>query len=759
MDLINPNVQKALLLSEGLALSESAAVLTHRHIAEALLALPAQNTELNTLLQYSYSVSTDVRIPFTLRKASRQFIQSLLQKVDTVSTVSLFTVLLENPEVREWLTKKDIHWQSLVSATQQSKQVQTTPTLNGISENVTKKAVKGDYDPFIGRRTELEDLCKILARRQKPNVLLTGIAGGGKTALIQGLALHIAKGNVPSALQGKQVLELNLAKLAAQCKYPGDLEERTDILLTEAATAGNLILYIDEAHTLQNFGSMSSVDLIQLLKLYINRPGLSFILSTTNREVRVLERDEALMRRFVSYALKKNTDAETLDILRGIKHLYEKHYSLTIPDEILSSAIRFSNRYMFNRAQPAKAIDILDHAGSLAANRTFHIQESIRESVQLSHSNANKAVALLDNDVAAAVGKMWSVPKQNTLLSPVPQHYPNVTLEDVALAVSIASNVPVATVRADSKFSQKTMVTELEKHIVGQSHALKVIAHAISRAKAGFTRNKPLGTFLLLGPTGVGKTETAKAIADYMFGNKGDNMIVIDCNELQQSHSISRLWGAPPGFIGYEEGGMLTNKIKENPHTVVLLDEIEKAHPNVFKALMQIFDEGRMTDGRGQVTDFRNALVLATSNIGQAAIQSAKEGFGLCPAEESFETDVKKEMRKFFPPEFINRLDDYVIYNELTEENLEAIAVICMQTLQKQLQENALSFTWTDDVPKAIVNEAKKDHASPNGRPIRRATERLISDFLTEEIHKGTILPESSVTLAISEEGTITIQS
>ncbi len=645
---------------------------------------------------------------------------------------------------------------SLSNARSKSGKTSRTPTLDQVSRDLTAAAREGKLDPVIGRDKEIERVIQILSRRTKNNPALIGEPGVGKTAIVEGLAHRIVAGDVPSILEEKRIVALDMASVVAGTKYRGEFEERLKKILDEIKTAGGCILFIDEFHTLVGAGAAEgAVDAANILKPPLARGELQCIGATTLDDYRkYVERDAALERRFQPVLVEEPSADEALEIMRGIKERYEEHHQLEITDEALKTAVQLASRYIPDRYLPDKAIDIIDEAASRVRIRYGTRPSSLKKLKQIEERyRRDKETALASqqyDDAAELRQQELQIGEQireeeEQWLSKMNQHMPVVKEEDVAQVVSMWTSIPLAQLASDETERLINMEEALHKRIVGQEEAINTISKAVRRARAGIKDpRRPIGNFLFLGPTGVGKTELAKALAEFMFGNE-DSLIRIDMSEFMEKFAVSRLVGAPPGYVGFEEGGQLTEAVRRKSYACILLDEIEKAHPDVFNILLQIFDDGHLTDAKGRRVDFRNSIIIMTSNIGAELIRKGSQiGFSSHTDEarnqqQSYESMKEKllgEVKKNFKPEFVNRLDGVIVFHPLTQAQIMQIVDLAMQNVNAQLKEKDI---------KLEITKAAKDFLGKKGydevfgaRPLKRTIQDLVEDPVSEGLLKGT---------------------
>ncbi|MFO7975534.1 MAG: ATP-dependent Clp protease ATP-binding subunit [Candidatus Hydrogenedentota bacterium] len=641
-----------------------------------------------------------------------------------------------------------------------------TPALDTFGRDLTALAQEGKLDPVIGRESEIERVIQVLSRRTKNNPVLIGEAGVGKTAIVEGLAQAIIKGDVPDLLLNRRVLTLDLAGVVAGTKYRGQFEERLKSVMKEIRRADNIILFIDELHTIVGAGAAEgAVDAANMLKPSLARGELQCIGATTMDEYRKhIEKDAALARRFQTIMVDAPTVEQTIDIIRGLRDKYEAHHRVKFSDEAIIGAARLSNQYISDRFLPDKAVDVIDEAGSRARLQITtrpaelkQVEKDIEEVTQEKESairsqEYERAAALRDRErqligLLEEKKREWEKKRDSAEMT--------VTEEDIAYIVSKWTGIPLTKLEEDESERLLRMREELQKTVVGQEDALDSIARAIQRSRAGLKNAaRPVGSFLFLGPTGVGKTLLAKSLASFLFGNE-EALITIDMSEYMEKFAVSRLGGAPPGYVGYNEGGQLTEQVRRRPYSVVLFDEIEKAHPDVFNVLLQVLEEGHMTDSTGRKVDFRNTVVVMTSNIGARRIgRSTTVGFQQDRAEDEFkrmESRVMEEVKKVFNPEFINRIDDTIVFHRLGHAELCQIVDIQVSEVIERLQEKALGLELTDDAREFIVRVGTDEQYG--ARPLRRAVQHYIEDPLSELLLKGEFGAGTRIVVRPSESG------
>lgn len=638
-----------------------------------------------------------------------------------------------------------------------------TPTLDSLSRDLTQAAKDGKLDPVIGRSKEIDRVIQVLSRRTKNNPVLIGEPGVGKTAVAEGLAQRIIDGEIPEILRGKRVMTLDMGTVVAGTKYRGEFEDRLKKIMDEIRQAGNIILFIDELHTLIGAGGAEgAIDASNILKPALARGELQCIGATTLDEYRkYIEKDAALERRFQPIQVDEPTVEEAILILEGLRDRYEAHHRVKITDEAIKQAVYLSDRYITDRFLPDKAIDLIDEAGSKVRLSSYTVPPDLKELEQkveevkkekdaaVQSQEFEKAAALRDKEQKLReeleiTRNRWKADQGKT--------DSEVTGEDIADIVASWTGIPVSKLAQAETERLLNMESILHKRVIGQEEAVKSVSRAIRRARAGLKDPKrPIGSFIFLGPTGVGKTELARALAEAMFGDE-DAMIRIDMSEYMEKHSTSRLVGSPPGYVGYEEGGQLTEKVRRKPYSVVLFDEVEKAHPEVFNILLQVLEDGRLTDGKGRTVDFRNTIIIMTSNVGASTIRkNARLGFNVGDSSEdeyeSMKNNVMEELKKSFRPEFLNRIDDVIVFHSLKEEHLQEIVTLMSEDLRKRLNEQDIDFELTEAAKKHLAKEGFDDNYG--ARPLRRAIQKQVEDHLSEELLKGNIHPGSHVVIDV----------
>jgi ATP-dependent Clp protease ATP-binding subunit ClpC len=645
-----------------------------------------------------------------------------------------------------------------------SKGKSKTPALDSFGRDLTELARQGKLDPVIGRQNEIERVIQVLSRRTKNNPVLLGEAGVGKTAIVEGLAQMVVDSNVPELLRDRRIVVLDLAMMVAGTKYRGQFEERIKAVMNEVRRAKNTILFIDELHTLVGAGGAEgAIDASNVLKPALARGEIQCIGATTLDEYRkYIEKDGALERRFQQIIVNPPSTTETVEILRGLRDRYEAHHRVQIKDEALDSAVELSDRYISGRCLPDKAIDVIDEAGARVRLKAMTRPPDLKElDGQIEQLNQEKEAAVAEQDFEKAAHLRDQADKLKKKKEQINREWREkskeidgvVDEEVIREVISKMTGVPLRTMNQDETQRLLRMEDELHKAVVSQHEAIGAIARAVRKSRAGLKDPKrPIGSFIFAGPTGVGKTLLAKRLAHFMFGDE-NALVQIDMSEYMEKHNVSRLIGAPPGYIGYEEGGQLTEKIRRRPYSVVLLDEIEKAHPDVWNMLLQIMEEGRLTDNVGRVIDFKNTILIMTTNIGAEQI-AGRDPFGFTKKDEASTYEkmknlLKQEMEKNFRPEFLNRVDDIIVFRSLTKPDLKHIIDIELGKVFKRLKEKGFSLTLTDDAKDLIIERGSS--LEFGARPLRRAIEHMLEDPLSEALLKGDFEGKDTITVVVSE--------
>ncbi len=637
----------------------------------------------------------------------------------------------------------------------------STPTLNQYGVDLTKQAREGKLDPVIGRKDEIQRVIQILSRRTKNNPCLIGEPGVGKTAVAEGLAEKIVAGDVPEILKNKRVVSLDMASMVAGAKYRGDFEERIKKALKEVQKAGDIIIFIDEIHTIVGAGSAEgAVDAANILKPLLARGEIQLIGATTLKEYRkYIEKDAALERRFSPVNVNEPTEEETIQILKGLRDKYEAHHNVKITDEAIKAAVELSSRYINDRFLPDKAIDLIDEAASKVRMKSYTEPESfkgIKDEIEKLDKEKEEAIRVQNFEKAAKLRDKENSKKKE--LEDAKKEWENknskkistLKEEDIANVIASWTGIPVTKVSQTENDKLKNLEENLHKRVIGQDEAVSAVAKAIKRSRMGLKDpNKPIGSFLFLGPTGVGKTELSKALAENLFGSE-DALIRIDMSEYMESHSVSKLIGSPPGYVGYDEAGQLTEKIRRKPYSVILFDEVEKAHPDVMNMLLQVLDDGRLTDSQGRTVNFKNTVIIMTSNIG-AKLITEKKSLGFIQEKENSEKeyeDIKKdvmgELKKEFKPEFLNRIDEIIVFHKLEDKEIKEILNVLLANVTKLLKNQGIELTVDEKAKELVIN--KGTDKTFGARPLKRAIQTMIEDKIAEAMLDGKVKNKINVT-------------
>ena len=747
--------------------------LTSRIFSKSHLSMESIRKDIEGRALYRDKVSTSVDIPLSseskrvLGYASEEAERMLHNYIGTEHILlglmreekSVAAGILGEKGMRLNSVREDIV--SLLNEKANLGKAKETPLLSEFSRDLTEAAARGSLDPLVGREDELARIVQVLCRRTRNNPVLIGEPGVGKTALVEGLANKIVQGDVPVYLAEKRILALDISLIVAGTKYRGQFEERLKTIMRELTESHNIVIFIDELHTLVGAGSAEgSLDAANILKPALSRGEIQCIGATTPAEYRkYIEKDRSLERRFQAVKVASPTEEETIQILRGIKDRYEKFHRVSYRDEALEAAVYQSSRYITDRFLPDKAIDLLDEAGSrvklrdaAAIEEAPEFSRKIRVVVDKGNDGERGSTFFRDEEVAQRenlhiVREHWDMGGAST-------HH--VTKGDIDDVVSKWTGIPITAVKEEESAKLLRMEEELHRRIISQENAISAVARAIRRTRAGLKNpNRPVGSFMFLGPTGVGKTEVARSLAAFLFGSER-SLIRFDMSEYMEKHSVSKLIGSPPGYVGHEEGGQLTERVKRNPYSVVLLDEIEKAHPDVFNVLLQVFEDGHLTDGLGNTIDFKNAIIIMTSNIGARFIEKkGRMGFASGSPKDtaaSVNEMVMGEVKRTFNPEFINRVDEIIIFDALTDEDLTRITRLLVEQLNVNLKEKGISVTIRDEGVAWLLQKTLSDR-SYGARPLRRAIQRHIEDTLSEAFIRGQIRPQRAIEIGVEDGG------
>lgn len=644
----------------------------------------------------------------------------------------------------------------------------STPTLDQFGRDLTAQAKSGKFDPVIGREKEIERVIQILSRRTKNNPCLIGEPGVGKTAIAEGLAQMIVSGSVPELLRGRRLVTLDLSAMLAGAKYRGEFEERLKAAVDEITKDGHVILFIDEIHTIIGAGAAEgAIDASNILKPSLARGELQLIGATTINEYRkYIEKDAALERRFQPVTVGEPSVEETILILKGLKDKYEAHHNVEISDDAIDAAAKLSARYISDRFLPDKAIDLIDEACSKSRMKSLTAPPDVKAlEDQLDDIRKEKEAAITSQEFENAAtlrDKEKQLTEELNALKgewtkQTAEQHPVISREDIAAVLSDWTKIPVSKLGEDDARRLLNLEDVLHARVIGQSDAVSAVARAIRRGRMGLKDPKrPIGSFIFLGPTGVGKTELSKALAEAMFADE-EALIRIDMSEYMEKHSVSKLVGSPPGYVGYDEGGQLTEKIRRKPYSVILFDEIEKAHPDVFNIMLQILDDGILTDSQGRKVDFRNTVIIMTSNIGARKITDTAKSIGF--ADTSADADYEKirenvlgDLKKEFRPEFLNRIDEIIVFHKLTEDEILRITSLMLESVKKRMKALEIDITFDDSLVAMIAHEGFDP--TYGARPLRRAIQTKVEDFIAEKMLTGDIRAQSSVTLA-AEDGNV----
>ena len=736
--------------------------ITLNQAREELIQLVGKGAELATPKSMSYTPRTKKVLELSAREArdlgnnyvgTEHLLLALMREREGVAAHLLLKMGVDLNKAREELLRALANGEESGSGAAQKGESGETPTLDKFARDLTAAAQGGELDPVIGRSGEIERIVQILSRRTKNNPVLIGEPGVGKSAIIEGLAQLIAEGNIPEILRGKRVMALDLPSMLAGAKYRGEFEERLKNTLAEVKKSGNVILFIDELHTLVGAGAAEgAIDAANILKPMLARGELQCIGATTLNEYhKYIEKDSALERRFQPVMVGEPSKEEAVAILMGLRDRYEAHHKVRITDEAIEAAVMLSDRYISDRFLPDKAIDLIDEAASRVRIRTFTAPPDMKQQeARLEALNKETEEAVAHEDFEKAAQLRDEKKKLQTEIAERREQWDQrrndkvetVGEEDIAQIVSSWTGIPVTRMTEDEASRLLNLEKILHNRVIGQDEAVKAVCRAIRRARAGLKDPKrPIGSFIFLGPTGVGKTELCKALGEALFGDE-DSLIRIDMSEYMEKHSVSRMIGSPPGYVGYEEGGQLTEKVRRKPYSVLLFDEVEKAHPDVFNTLLQILEDGRLTDGQGRVVDFKNTVIVMTSNAGAHTIKKQRTmGFGSeDQREKSYEAmkeTIMDEVKQIFRPEFLNRVDEIIVFHALEQQDIDKIAELMLHQLSDRLKERGIELEVEASAVHLLASAGFD--LTYGARPLRRAIQRMVEDALSEEILAGKI--------------------
>ena len=749
--------------------------ITLEQAREELIQLVGKGAELVTPKSMSYTPRTKKVLELSAREArdlgnnyvgTEHLLLALMREREGVAAHLLLKMGLDLNKAREELLRTLDSGEEGAAAAGSNGEGGGTPTLDKFARDLTQAAQSGELDPVIGRGAEIERIVQILSRRTKNNPVLIGEPGVGKSAIIEGLAQLITEGNIPEILRGKRVMSMDLPSMLAGAKYRGEFEERLKNTLAEVKKSGNVILFIDELHTLVGAGAAEgAIDAANILKPMLARGELQCIGATTLNEYhKYIEKDSALERRFQPVMVGEPSKEEAVAILMGLRDRYEAHHKVRITDEAIEAAVMLSDRYISDRFLPDKAIDLIDEAASRVRIRTFTAPPDMKQQeARLEALNKETEEAVAHEDFEKAAQLRDEKKKLQTEIAERREQWDQrrndkvetVGEDDIAQIVSSWTGIPVTRMTEDEASRLLNLEKILHERVIGQDEAVKAVCRAIRRARAGLKDPKrPIGSFIFLGPTGVGKTELCKALGEALFGDE-DSLIRIDMSEYMEKHSVSRMIGSPPGYVGYEEGGQLTEKVRRKPYSVLLFDEVEKAHPDVFNTLLQILEDGRLTDGQGRVVDFKNTVIVMTSNAGAHTIKKQRTmGFGSeDQREKSYEAmkeNIMDEVKQIFRPEFLNRIDEIIVFHALEQQDIDQIAGLMLHQLSERLKERGIELAVE---PSAVHLLASAGFDLTYGaRPLRRAIQRMVEDALSEEILSGKVHLGQKVRVSAQDE-------
>ncbi len=757
---------------------------TPQDIVDKIIELIGQGDTIDETLGFTPRTKRVIELAFIeARKLGYNYIGtehlliSILREGDSIATRILLELNVNIPKLYNEIVKVINEGEDLTSNDSKSNgkegkrgSYNQTNTLNQFGEDLTKKAGEGKLDPIVGRKEEIERVIQILSRRTKNNPCLIGEPGVGKTAVVEGLAQKIVNGDVPEILKDKRVVTMDISSMVAGAKYRGDFEERIKKALEEVKKAGDVILFIDEMHTIVGAGAAEgAIDAANILKPLLARGEIQLVGATTLNEYRkYIEKDSALERRFSPVTVNEPTEKDTITILKGIRDKYEAHHGVKITDQAIDAAVKMSTRYINDRFLPDKAIDLIDEAASRAKLKTYTEPENLKkleEEIEETRKNKEEAVRTQKFEKAASLRdkekelkekyekeqKKWK--NKNT------KQITDITEENIAEVIASWTGIPAKKITEDENQRLKNLEKNLHERVIGQNEAVEAVSKAIRRGRVGLKDPKrPIGSFLFLGPTGVGKTELSKALAESLFGDE-NAMIRVDMSEYMEPHSVSKLIGSPPGYVGFDEGGQLTEKIRRKPYSVILFDEIEKAHPDVMNMLLQILEDGRLTDSQGRTVNFKNTVIIMTSNIG-ARLITDKKSLGFAQSEnkneeenkeyEQTKKEVMEALKKELRPEFINRIDEIIVFHKLTDEEIDKIIDIMLKEVINRLADQKIKIELEPEVKKLIASKGIDKNFG--ARPLRRTIQNVLEDRLAEEILDGNLQKNKLAKIGVKDD-------
>ena len=758
--------------------------ITPQDIVDKIIELIGQGDTIDETLGFTPRTKRVIELAFIeARKLGYNYIGtehlliSILREGDSIATRILLELNVNIPKLYNEIVKVINEGEDLTSNDSKSNgkegkrgSYNQTNTLNQFGEDLTKKAGEGKLDPIVGRKEEIERVIQILSRRTKNNPCLIGEPGVGKTAVVEGLAQKIVNGDVPEILKDKRVVTMDISSMVAGAKYRGDFEERIKKALEEVKKAGDVILFIDEMHTIVGAGAAEgAIDAANILKPLLARGEIQLVGATTLNEYRkYIEKDSALERRFSPVTVNEPTEKDTITILKGIRDKYEAHHGVKITDQAIDAAVKMSTRYINDRFLPDKAIDLIDEAASRAKLKTYTEPENLKkleEEIEETRKNKEEAVRTQKFEKAASLRdkekelkekyekeqKKWK--NKNT------KQITDITEENIAEVIASWTGIPAKKITEDENQRLKNLEKNLHERVIGQNEAVEAVSKAIRRGRVGLKDPKrPIGSFLFLGPTGVGKTELSKALAESLFGDE-NAMIRVDMSEYMEPHSVSKLIGSPPGYVGFDEGGQLTEKIRRKPYSVILFDEIEKAHPDVMNMLLQILEDGRLTDSQGRTVNFKNTVIIMTSNIGARLITDKKLlGFAQSVNKneeenkeyEQTKKEVMEALKKELRPEFINRIDEIIVFHKLTDEEIDKIIDIMLKEVINRLADQKIKIELEPEVKKLIASKGIDKNFG--ARPLRRTIQNVLEDKLAEEILDGNLQKNKLAKIGVKDD-------